>query len=59
VQLFEHRTDGDQSAQDAVVETRHARDLARVRKMSATRRVPRRMRRVGHVWHDGHGRTCP
>ena len=32
VQLFEHRTDGDQSAQGAVVETRHTRDLARVRK---------------------------
>ena len=25
VQLFEHHTDGDQSAQGAVVETRHAR----------------------------------
>jgi hypothetical protein len=29
VQLFEHDTDGDQSAQGAVVETWHARDLAR------------------------------
>ena len=29
VQLFEHRTDGDQSAQSAVVEKRHVADLSR------------------------------
>ena len=59
VQLFEHRADGDQSAQHAVVETRHIRDQARLRKTWATRRVPRQPSRVGRVWLDGHDRTCP
>ena len=59
VQFFEHHTDRDQSAQGAVVQTRHARDLAGVRQTWARRRVPRRMRRAGRVGRDGLDTTCP
>jgi hypothetical protein len=59
VQFFEHRTDGNQRAQGAVVETRHARDLAGIWEPCVTRRVLRPPPRADRVWHDGPDRTCP
>ena len=58
VQLFEHRTDGDQSAQSTVVEKRHVADLSRTWKRSVTRRLGRQLPRAGRVWHDEPDRTC-
>jgi len=59
VQLFQDRTDRDLSAQDAVVESRHARDLMVTGGTGATRRVGLPPPRADRAGHDGPDRTCP